>query len=115
MAFSKRMRTLLPLCAWTGVSIAFYSGIMVSMLTATMPLEHHNVQYEKSMMAMIALGIGELFGCLFIGHFIDKKGAKFAVIIDVGIVLIMTMTTLMFLMVNQFNWLAYAMTFMWGF
>ena len=39
LTFSKRMRTLLPLCFWTGISIAFYSGVLVSMIADTMPNE----------------------------------------------------------------------------
>jgi hypothetical protein len=31
-SFSSRMRALLPICAWSGISIAFYSGILVSLL-----------------------------------------------------------------------------------
>jgi len=36
LALSRRMLKLIPICAWTGVSIAFYSGVLVSMLTSTM-------------------------------------------------------------------------------
>ena len=82
------MRYLLPLCIWTGISIAFFSGIMVSMITATLPGSSHNVQYEKSMMAMIGLGIGEVCGGIFIGYVIDKKGNKFAIIVDLFIVIL---------------------------
>ena len=30
---SPRMRVLLPVCAWSGISIAFYSGVLVSILS----------------------------------------------------------------------------------
>lgn len=36
LAMSRRMLKLIPICAWTGVSIAFYSGVLVSILTSTM-------------------------------------------------------------------------------
>lgn len=39
MALSKRMRLMIPLSVWTGISIAFYSGILVCILTDTMPNE----------------------------------------------------------------------------
>lgn len=67
------------------------------------------------MMAMVVFGVGELSGCFFIGKIVDKKGSRFTVGIDVMIVLVMTMITLMFLFVNQFNWIAFLMTFIWGF
>lgn len=115
MTFSKRMRLMLPLCFWTGISIAYYSGLLVCMLTDTLPNEASNVQYEKSMYAMVVFGIGELMGCFFIGYIVDKKGSKYAAIIDVVIIAIQTIFTLLFLWVDEFNYLAYIMTFLWGF
>lgn len=115
LALSKRMRMLIPMCIWTGLSIAFYSGILVSMLTATMPDLTVNEQYQNSMMAMVVFGFGELLGCFFIGYVVDKRGSKFASCIDVIIILLMIMVTLLFLSVNKFNFLAFLMTFMWGF
>lgn len=71
MATSKRMRLMIPLSVWTGISIAFYSGVLVCILTDTMPNETPNIQYENSMMAMVVFGIGELIGCFFIGYIVD--------------------------------------------
>ena len=78
LALSRRMLKLIPICAWTGVSIAFYSGVLVSMLTSTMRGTDTNQQYEQSMMAMVVFGFGEMLGCFFTGYVIDKRGSKFA-------------------------------------
>lgn len=43
MATSKRMRLMIPLSVWTGISIAYYSGVLVCILTATMPDDQPNV------------------------------------------------------------------------
>ena len=71
--------------------------------------------YEQAMMAMIMLGVGELCGCLVIGHVIDRKGNRFAALVDMMIVIGMTLITLAYLQVRQFNFLAYLMPFAWGF
>ena len=63
---------------------------------------------------MIAFGVGEILGCFFIGWVVDKFGSRKAAWVNVGICAIMTGVTLAFLMVNEYNALAYAMTFMWG-
>lgn len=43
LTVSKRMRLMLPLCFWTGISISYYSGLIVCMLTDTMPDEPSNI------------------------------------------------------------------------
>lgn len=45
MTLSKRFRLMIPLCFWTGISIAYYSGILVIALVDTLPDESPNVQY----------------------------------------------------------------------
>jgi MFS family permease len=36
LAINKRMLKLLPELAWTGISISYYSGILVDMMTTTL-------------------------------------------------------------------------------
>lgn len=67
------------------------------------------------MLAMVVFGLGELLGCFFIGYIVDKYGSKLAALVDVLIIVLQTLLTLLFLWSNQFNWLAYAMCFAWGF
>lgn len=63
---------------------------------------------------MIAFGVGEILGCFFIGWVVDKFGSKRASWVNVGICLVMTVVTVAFLAVNEYNYLAYIMAFMWG-
>ena len=63
---------------------------------------------------MIVFGVGEVCGCLFIGQMIDNYGSKMVSLINVAIVVLMTFVTLAFLGINQFNLLAFLMTFLWG-
>ena len=63
---------------------------------------------------MIGFGVGEILGCFFIGFVVDKFGSRKAAWVNVGICLIMTAVTLVFLILNKYNASAYVMTFLWG-
>eukprot|EP00347_Sterkiella_histriomuscorum_P010332 403376713 len=112
MCMSKRMRRLIPQLFWTGISIAYYSSALTPMITDTMKGSDNKL--EKSMIAMVTFGIGEVAGGIIIGQIIDRRGSKYVSIVNTAIVLIMTFVTLSFLGINQFNMLAFLMTFMWG-
>ena len=71
------MRVLLPVCAWSGISIAFYSGVLVSILSHQQHGDHHS-QYKESMFAMVALGIGQILGSFYTGFIVDKCGSRIA-------------------------------------
>jgi len=67
------------------------------------------------MLAMVLFGAGEVLGCFFIGFFVDKFGSKFAVIVNVLIILAMSGVTFGFIYLFEFNALAWVMCFLWGF
>jgi predicted MFS family arabinose efflux permease len=46
------------------------------------------MQFEMSMFAMVALGIGEIFGGIMMGFIVDKIGAKRSCLINVVLVLL---------------------------
>jgi len=66
------------------------------------------------MLAMVLFGVGEILGCFFIGFIVDRKGSKVATLFNLGIILIMGLTTIAFIEYYQYGWLAYFMCFMWG-
>ena len=66
------------------------------------------------MIPMVVFGVGEVCGCIFIGQMIDNHGSKVVSIINVSIIIVMTFVTLAFLGINEFNLLAFLMTFLWG-
>jgi len=70
---------------------------------------------ERSMIAMVIFGLGEVVGGILIGLVIDRKGSRYVAIVNVLVVLLMTFSTLSFLGINKFNLLAFLMTFMWGY
>jgi predicted MFS family arabinose efflux permease len=89
---------------WTGVSIAFYSGALIPMITNPFSEStDSDLKLEKSMLAMIVFGVGEVCGCLFIGQMIDYYGSKMVSLINVAIIVLMTFVTLAFIGINQFN------------
>jgi MFS family permease len=77
MMFSKKMLFLIPELMWTGISISIYTGLLVPLIYDTMPaIETNNEKFESSMMAMISLGVGEIFGGIVMGVIVDKIGTK---------------------------------------
>ena len=64
---------------------------------------------------MVLFGVGELLGGFFIGFIVDRFGSKLAAIVNVVIILAMISTTITFLLIDEFSWLAFLMTFLWGF
>jgi predicted MFS family arabinose efflux permease len=40
------------------------------------------------MYAMVALGVGEMMGCIFIGQIVDRMSSKAAVVVDIIIIII---------------------------
>lgn len=108
------MRYLVPAIAWTGVSLAIYTGLLVPMIVQTLPSASQNEQLEKSMLCMVVLGVGEIVGGPFIGQVIDRFGNKHASLLSLLFLAISTCATLIFLALNTYGPLAFAMTFLWG-
>jgi MFS family permease len=78
------MRFLVPQIFYTGVSIAFYTGLFVPFIFKTVP-EHftEQEQFAKSMNVMSLLGLGALLGCIMIGWIYDNFGHKAACVQNV--------------------------------
>lgn len=68
-----------------------------------------------SMMAMAALGLGEICGAIFMGIVVDKIGTKDCSLINVGLVLIQTASVFTYIIIGEYSILAFVMTFLWGF
>ena len=66
------------------------------------------------MLAMMALGVGEIFGSYIMGRFVDKLGPKNSSIVNMILIVIATGTVIYYLIRNEYGVLAYFMAFMWG-
>ncbi len=112
--YDKRFFAFIPQLCWTGISISFYSGILTQLISDTIDGDV-NVKYQNSILAMIPLGIGEIFGCFYIGFIVDKYGSRVATLANIFNCFIMTAVTLVYCVNFNYTWVAYLMTFMWGF
>jgi MFS family permease len=67
-----------------------------------------------SMLAMVLFGFGEILGCFYIGYIVDRFGSRTASVCNVINVSLMIGITIAFIIVFEFNYLAWIMCFMWG-
>jgi hypothetical protein len=65
----------------TGVSIAFYSGLLFPIMVEQLSLDPNYSSYSETkyysyaLFGMVAFGIGEVVGAIIIGIIIDKIGS----------------------------------------
>jgi len=69
----KRLWHFVPECFWSGISMAFFIGLLVPMIVQTLPNDDPNTQFMKSILTMVALGTGEMTASLSVGQIIDRK------------------------------------------
>jgi predicted MFS family arabinose efflux permease len=67
------------------------------------------------MLGMVCLGVGEIFGCFFIGFIVDKFGSKRAILCNLLLISLMMSSTIAFIVIFEFNYLVWIMCFFWGF
>jgi predicted MFS family arabinose efflux permease len=63
---------------------------------------------------MSALGVGEILGGIFTGYMIDRYGNKNTVYCNLLSIVVQTVVALAYITIDEYSWLAYAMTFTWG-
>jgi predicted MFS family arabinose efflux permease len=72
-------------------------------------------KFSKSIFAMVFFGIGEIFGCFYIGFVVDRYGSKTATVCNIINVILMTLFTLSFTIYWEYSNMALIMCFLWGF
>ena len=114
------MRFVILEISWTGFSISYYSGMLVLMMTDMLQasgfdsLDDQQLNYEKAMLAMVVLGAGEMLGGQLVSIAINKLNSKLACLLLVVLIFLMSSSTISFLVLYQFNFLAYVTCFLWG-
>ena len=96
--------------AWTGVSIAFYTAMLVPILILQQKDKTDLSDKEKTsyaLYAMVNFGIGEIIGGLVMGVFIDKFGSKCASVKNVILTMMMVVITYGAIYVGQYNYLSF--------
>jgi MFS family permease len=115
MIVSKQMRFLLPQLMWTGISIAVYTGLLVPIIFGSISdTVDPNIEFSDSMFAMISFGVGEIIGGISMGLIIDRIGTKTACFINIANVINCVSIVILYIMIDEYTWLAYLMTFAWG-
>ena len=114
------MLKFMPQCLWTGISLSYYSGMLVLEISCAIDKiscgeSDPQGTNKKAMLAMVGLGVGEMLGGQLIGQIIDMKGSKIACVANVIIMTITALISVAFLIVNDYNALVFATTFIWGF
>ncbi len=89
------MRWVLPEIVWAGISLAIYTGLLVTIISKT--VEGTGEELMRSMYAMICLGIGEIVGSFVVGQVIDRKGNKVTTYLTVALILLQTILMLWFI------------------
>lgn len=58
------MRFLELQLSWTGISIMYIAGMLIPMMCESLPDSEPDIIFEKSLLAMIGIGVGEIFGSI---------------------------------------------------
>lgn len=66
------------------------------------------------MLAMTALGVGEIIGAIAMGLIIDKIGPKYSSLVNLPLVVIQTGVVIAYIIIDRYSYFAFIMTFVWG-
>jgi uncharacterized membrane protein len=85
------MMYVLPLIIWSGLSMAFFAGVFIPLMTRTMKdsmdinpdLDTDDKRSVAALFTFILLGVGEILGgIMFVGPIRDKFGNRVAYIVQ---------------------------------
>ena len=79
---NRRMIRLLPEIFWTGISIAYWSGLVATIVARTVPNKDENEKIAAGLYALSVLGVGEMVGSIFMGMVVDKLSSKVGCIVN---------------------------------
>jgi hypothetical protein len=118
---SKRFLPCIPEIAWTGISIAIYTGLLVPIISESIIFdgtetadEKSKKEFELSMLAMVSLGVGEIVGSISMGLVVDHFGAKRSSFLNMFFIGSAAMLVVIYIYIDTFSWMAFLMTFLWG-
>lgn len=112
---SPRMRWLLPQIFWTGISIAYWSGLAATIIVRTIPDKSDSDQLVASLLALSVLGAGEMVGSLIMAQVVDRLSSRAGVILNVINVVLVWLFSFLMISQNTEGALVYLFTFSWGF
>lgn len=114
---------VLPLIIWSGLSMAFFAGVFIPLMTRTMKdsmdinpdLDTDDKRSVAALFTFILLGVGEILGgIMFVGPIRDKYGNRIAYIVQMILTALAVANVLYYNNQDTYNWAAYSMCFFWG-
>ena len=109
------MRYYLGQCFWTGISIAYWSGLIGPTIVRSLPNAGVTEQLSASLYAISMLGIGEMIGGILMGQIVDKLSSRIGVIFNVLSIVLACGVTFWQVEQNKYSWVTFFYTFCWGF
>ena len=76
--------------------------------------EDAQYEFKMSMLAMVALGVGEIVGSITMGLIVDHLGAKKSSLFNMMFIGLATVVVVIYIEEDTYSWLAFVMTFLWG-
>jgi hypothetical protein len=67
------------------------------------------------MFSMVSLGVGEIVGAIFMGILVEHINLKKCSYINTGLVWLATLVAIYVIKSNEYSWITFLMTFLWGF
>lgn len=77
---SLKMIQLSFLITLSGIIVAFYSGLLIALISNSIKKDKKEDKLSKSLYCMILLGVGEIVGATVIGQIVDRLGNRMGII-----------------------------------
>ena len=100
---------------WSAISSSLHTGIFLPLMARTMQDQSIDEQNERAFLATAIVGIGEIFGGVFIGAVRDyTQSYKVAFVFEIILMVSALTTVWVFNSANSFSWVAYLMSLLMG-
>lgn len=103
---------------WNGVGLAFWSGLLVPIMTDIQQVNDDisdNSKTSKALYGMVGFGFGEVFGGILHGLLIDKIGSKRTIPVNLLIIGLTIAATQYNISLTNFGAWSFVMCFCWGY
>ena len=112
---SPRTLRFLPQIMWTGISLAYITGMISLIIARTIPDADNDKQLELSLYGLSVIGIGEMIGSIIMSQIIDRISNRAAVIVNMCIIAILWLLSGIMISRNKDDFFLYVFCFGWGF
>lgn len=114
MSISPKFRLYIGQCFWTGISIAYWTGLVTPILVMALPNLSETEQLEKVLYAVSLLGVGECLGAVVMGQIVDKVNSRVGVIFNLISIIFACVMSVIQIKRKVYDVWAFVFTFSWG-